>query len=584
MKKKWEYYNVDEEKVDEICKKINIDRLLSIILVNRGITKDEEIRKFLEPTREDFHNPFLMPDMEIAVKTVINAIDNKEKILIYGDYDVDGITSISVLHKFLEERGISVANYIPNRLNEGYGLNKEAITKIAEDGYKLMITVDCGISGIEEIDYANSLGIKTIITDHHEPLEELPKAIAVIDAKRKDNKYPFNQLAGVGVVFKFIQAIGIKLGLNEKEYLKYLDLVCIGTISDIVPLIDENRVIAKLGLKLVNVTKNLGLKYLLQVAGYNKIDSNVVSFGIAPRINACGRMGHEDEALKVFLSNDIEEVKKLTDKLNEYNRKRQETEKTIVQEAIMQIEKNKEDKKSAIILGSKGWHHGVIGIVSSKITENYFKPSILVSFEDNIAKGSGRSIPGFDLHEALCKCSDYLEKYGGHEMAVGLSLKEKNFEPFKTKFQKIAKESKIDEILPVIYIDGIANSEDMKPDLVKQLKKLEPFGEGNKMPLFAYKNLKINSIRALTEGKHLKLTLKDDNIIIDAIGFNMGNLVNDYLIGDKVDIVGVLEINDFKRTRDCTNKFKRYNEICIKGENITCKRSQKLQLMIYSQK
>lgn len=553
MKKKWEYYNIDEKKVNEICNKFNINRLLATILVNRGIVEENNIQKFLEPTREDFYDPFLMPDMEIAVKTVINAINNKEKILIYGDYDVDGITSISVLHKFLEERGISVENYIPNRLNEGYGLNKEAITKIAEDGYKLMITVDCGISGIEEIDFANSLGIKTIITDHHEPLEELPKAVGVIDAKRKDNKYPFNQLAGVGVVFKFIQAIGIQLGLEEKEYLKYLDLVCIGTISDIVPLVDENRVIAKLGLKLVNVTKNLGLKYLLKVAGYNKIDSNVVSFGIAPRINACGRMGHEDEALKVFLSNDIEEVKELTNKLNEYNKIRQETEKRIVQEALIQIEKNKEDEKSAIILGSKGWHHGVIGIVSSKITENYFKPSILVSFEDDIAKGSGRSIPGFDLHEALCKCSDYLEKYGGHEMAVGLSLKESNFEDFKLKFQQIAKESKVDEILPVIYIDGIANSEDMNPDFVKQLKQLEPFGEGNKMPLFAYKNLKINSIRALTEGKHLKLTLKDDNIIIDAIGFNMGNLVNDYLIGDKVDIVGVLEINDFRRAGNCTN-------------------------------
>ncbi len=388
MNKKWEYYIQDEDKVNEICKKFNIDRLLATILVNRGIYKEEEIRKFLEPTRNDFHNPFLMPDMEIAVDTVLKAIQDKEKILIYGDYDVDGITSISVLQKFLEERGLEVANHIPNRLEEGYGLNKEAIKEIAGQGYKLMITVDCGISGIEEIEYANSLGIKTIITDHHEPLDELPKAIAVIDAKRKDNKYPCNQLAGVGVVFKFIQAIGMKLGLDEKEYLKYLDLVCVGTISDIVPLVDENRVIAKLGLKLVNVTKNLGLRYLLQATGYKEIDSNAISFGIAPRINACGRMGHETEALDIFLSNDIDEVKKLTEKLNEYNRIRQETEKNIVKEALELIEKNKEDEKSAIILGSKGWHHGVIGIVSSKITESYFKPSILLSFEDGIAKGS----------------------------------------------------------------------------------------------------------------------------------------------------------------------------------------------------
>ncbi|MCI9286421.1 MAG: single-stranded-DNA-specific exonuclease RecJ [Clostridia bacterium] len=545
MNKKWEYYNSDEKIVEELQEKFNISKLLATILANRGIIEDEKVRKFLEPTREDFYDPFLMPDMEVAINRIIEAINKNEKIMIYGDYDVDGITSISVLQKFLKEREVEVSSYIPNRLEEGYGLNKEAIKGIYDKGYRLMITVDCGISAIEEIEYANSLGITTIITDHHEPLEELPKALAVIDAKRKDNKYPFNQLAGVGVVFKVIQALGIKLGLDEKEYLKYLDLVCVGTISDIVPLVDENRVIAKLGLKLVNVTKNLGLRCLLEAAGYKTIDSNTVSFGIAPRVNACGRMGHETEALDIFLSDDINEVRNLTEKLNEYNRTRQETEKNIVKEALQLIETNKENEKSAIVLGHNGWHHGVIGIVSSKITETYFKPSILVSFEDGAAKGSGRSIPGFDLHEALCKCSNFLEKYGGHEMAVGLSLKEENFESFKQELVKIAKESKVDEILPVIYIDGTVKQEDMKMDFVKELHKLEPFGEGNKMPLFAYKGLKINSIRALTEGKHLKLTLKDDNIIIDAIGFNMGNLVNEYLIGDKVDIVGVLEVNNF---------------------------------------
>lgn len=545
MNKKWEYYNSDEKVVEDLQHKFSISKLLATILANRGIIEDEKVRKFLEPTREDFYDPFLMPDMEVAINRIIEAINKNEKIMIYGDYDVDGITSISVLQKFLKEREVEVSSYIPNRLEEGYGLNKEAIKGIYDKGYRLMITVDCGISAIEEIEYANSLGITTIITDHHEPLEELPKALAVIDAKRKDNKYPFNQLAGVGVVFKVIQAIGIKLGLDEKEYLKYLDLVCVGTISDIVPLVDENRVIAKLGLKLVNVTKNLGLRCLLEAAGYKTIDSNTVSFGIAPRVNACGRMGHENEALDIFLSEDIKEVKMLTEKLNEYNRTRQETEKNIVKEALELIEMNKENEKNAIVLGHKGWHHGVIGIVSSKITETYFKPSILVSFEAGIAKGSGRSIPGFDLHEALCKCSNFLEKYGGHEMAVGLSLKEENFQEFKEELDKIAKESKVDEILPIIYIDGTVKQEDMKMDFVKELYKLEPFGEGNKMPLFAYKGLKINSIRALTEGKHLKLTLKDDNIIIDAIGFNMGNLVNDYLIGDKVDIVGVLEVNSF---------------------------------------
>ncbi len=548
MHKKWEYYDSNNEKIEKICNEFNISKLLATILVNRGLEKEDDIRVFLEPTREDFHNPYLMPDMEIAVERIMKAIENREKIMIYGDYDVDGITSITVLQKFLTQIGLQVENYIPNRLDEGYGLNRQAIENIAKDGYKLMITVDCGISGIDEIEYANSLGIETIITDHHEPLEQLPNAIAVIDAKRKDNKYPFNQLAGVGVVFKFIQAIGKKLNLEEKEYLKYLDLVCVGTISDIVPLVDENRVIAKLGLKLINVTKNLGLKSLIKSAGYAQVDSSTISFGVAPRVNACGRMGHEQEALAIFLSEDEKEVEMLSDKLNQYNRIRQDTEKNIVKEAMEEIAKNGEDKKNVIVLGKKGWHHGVIGIVASKITDMYFKPSILVTFEDGVAKGSGRSVPGYDLHDALCKSSKYLDKYGGHEMAVGLSMKEENFEEFKKEFEKIAEGSNLKDIQQVIYIDGVITAKDINIEKVNELSKLEPYGEGNKMPLFAYKGLKINSIRALTEGKHLKLTLKDENIIVNAIGFNMGYMIDDFLIGDKVDIVGVLETNTFNGT------------------------------------
>ena len=300
MNKKWECNKAEVKKIEELIEKYKISKLLAKILVKRNI-EQSKIATFLQPTRNDFYNPFSMPDMEIAVERIIKAIEKKEKTTIYGDYDVDGITSITVLKSFLEERGLAVNWYIPNRLKEGYGLNKEAISHIAGQGTTLMITVDCGISGIEEIEYSNSLGIETVVTDHHEPGEKLPNALAVVDAKRKDNQYPFTQLAGVGVVFKLIQAISQRLGLPEKEYLKYLDIVCIGTISDIVPLVDENRVIAKLGLKLVEVTKNLGLKTLLQITGYKKIDSTTISFGIAPRINACGRLGKAEEALELFL-------------------------------------------------------------------------------------------------------------------------------------------------------------------------------------------------------------------------------------------------------------------------------------------
>ncbi len=545
MKKKWEFYEADENKINELSEKYNISKILARVLVNRNIIDNDEISIFLNPTRNDFHDPYLMPDMKKAVDRIEKAINNKEKIIIYGDYDVDGITSITVLKRFLEKRGIEVDYYVPNRLQEGYGLNKDAIQKIAEDGHKLMITVDCGISGIEEVEYSNSLGIETIITDHHEPLDKLPNAIAVVDAKRKDNEYPFRGLAGVGVVFKLIQAIGMRLNLDEKEYLKYLDVVCVGTISDIVPLVDENRVIAKLGLKLIQVTRNIGLKSLLKITGYKNINSMAVSFGIAPRINACGRMGFQGEALKLFLTDNIVQAEEITEKLNKYNLERQEKERKIFEEAIEKLQNIDMNTINTIVLAGNGWHHGVIGIVASKLTEKFFKPTILLSYEDDIVKGSGRSIPGFDLHSALCGTSQYLEKYGGHEMAVGLSLKKENLEKFKEAFEKIAEEKHIREILPIIYIDGQITSEDMNRETVEELNKLEPFGEANKTPIFLYKSLKIDSIRALSEGKHLKITLKDNNVLINAIGFNMGNLVDEYLIGDKVDVIGNLETNTY---------------------------------------
>ena len=545
MYKKWRYQEVDSSLVEEISSKNNISELLATVLINRGIKTKKEIDIFLNPTRNDFHDPYLIKDMDLAVDRILKAIKNNEKTIIYGDYDVDGITSITVLKKFLKERGLDVGYYIPNRLDEGYGLNKAAIEKIAKEGYTLIITVDCGISGLEEVEYASLLGIDTIVTDHHEPMEQFPNAIAVVDNKRKDSTYPFKSLAGVGVVFKLTQAIGKKLNLPEKEYLKYLDIVCIGTISDIVPLIDENRVIAKLGLKLVEVTKNIGLKSLLDASGYKEINSNTISFGIAPRINACGRMGYEEEALKLFLTEDETEAKIITDRLNKYNKDRQDIEKSIFEEAISKIEENHLDKNNSIVLGAEGWHHGVIGIVSSKITDIYFKPSILVCFEGDEAKGSGRSIPGFDLHEALSYMSDYLEKYGGHEMAIGLSLKRENFKKLQEKFEEYVTKKDISDILPIIEIDKIITLKDLNTDTVRELDMLEPFGEANKRPVFVYKNLKIDSIRALSEGKHLKLTLKDGNTIINAIGFNLGNYSKDYTIGDKIDVAGMLEINSF---------------------------------------
>ena len=327
--------------------------------------------------------------------------------------------------------------------------------------------------------------------------------------------------------------------------MKYLDIVCVGTISDIVPLVDENRVITKLGLMLVAQTKNMGLKSLIMSSGYKNLDSTTISFGVAPRINACGRMGHANEALKLFLSKNVYEVSELTKMLNDYNKIRQEKEKSIYEDAVRQIEEKKLYENCAIVVGGENWHHGVIGIVSSKITDLYFKPSILLCYEDDLAKGSGRSIPGFDLHDALMKCQDSIERFGGHSMAIGITIKKEKVKKFAEEFEHIAKEERIDEIIPIINVDAKIELSEVSMEIVESLKLLEPFGEGNKMPIFAFKNLKIDSIRALSEGKHIKMTLKDGNSVINSIGFNLGYLSDEFRIGDKIDVVGTLEINSF---------------------------------------
>lgn len=542
MKKNWILkYKDNEEIISKIQEKYKLNRIASSILSHMDLN-DKEIETFLSPTRGDFHDPFLMPDMEKAVDRIVEAINNKEKIIVYGDYDADGITSSSTLKRFFNSLEVEVGIYIPNRLNEGYGLNKKALDLIASEGYKLIITVDCGITAIEETEYAKKLGMDVIITDHHEPGEDIPNAIAVVDCKRKDNKYPFRELAGCGVAFKLTQAICKRLDISENEALRLLDITCIGTISDIVPLQDENRVITKLGMLLLKRTNLIGIRELLKTAGFKEINTTTISFGISPRINACGRMGHQEVALELFLTNDPIKARKLALEVEGYNKKRQEIEKKIYEDALEMIDEN--DK--VIILGKENWHHGVIGIVSSKITEKYYKPSILVCFEGEDANGSGRSIEGFDLHEALLKCNKSLKNYGGHSMAVGLSLKTNKFNEFKEEFENYAKDLITEEMLiSKIEIDEEVTSKDITIENIKELEKLEPFGEGNVEPIFLYRNLKISSIRTLSEGKHIKLSLIDENVVIDAIGFGMGEIANQYQIGDKVDIIGNIQINKF---------------------------------------
>lgn len=549
MIKKWEYCEADEEKVRETMRKNDISELVAKILLNRGIEEHEKIQKFLHPKIDDLNAPFLLNDIEIAVNRIIEANEKKEKVTVYGDYDVDGITSIAVLKKFLTELGMNVEYYLPSRLEEGYGLNNEALKKIHDRGTDLIITVDCGISAYDEIEYAKSLEMEVIVTDHHECPEKMPDTIAVIDPKRKDNTYPFNSLAGVGVTFKLIQAISLRLGLDRKRYLKYLDIVCLGTVADIVPLIGENRVIVKFGLMLIKETRNVGLRALIKVSGYTKIDSGLISFGIAPRMNACGRMGKADLALELLLTDDYEKAEKIALELNEINRERQEVEKRIMDEAVKIIEEQKLYENKVIVVGNENWHHGVIGIVASKITEMYYRPSILICFEGEEGKGSGRSIEGFDLHKALSSCSKDLLKFGGHEMAIGLTMKKDEFENFRKDINDYAKENMPEENIPVIKADSYINSENISFEKINELEILEPYGEANPMPMFIYKNIKVDGIRALSNNKHLKLLLKDRSNLYDAIAFNMGDKQYSIKIGDKIDVLHYIDVNVFNNVQ-----------------------------------
>lgn len=547
MTNKWIVKEINNEKVELLKEKFNLSNLVAKILSNRNILgremQEDDIKKFLNPTRDDFYDPFLLPDMEQAVERIEQAINNNEKILIYGDYDADGITSTTILIKFFKEIGVEVDKYIPNRLEEGYGINNKALEEIKNRGIDLIITVDTGITANDQVKYANELGLDVIITDHHEPSDEIPKAVAVIDAKRKNNKYPFNQLAGCGIAFKLTQAISIKRKLDPSKYLKNLDIVSIGTISDLVPLVDENRVIVKLGLMLVKQTKNIGLRKLLLKSQLKEVDSTSISFGITPRINAAGRLGNQYDALNLFIREDVKEAERLSEVLNSYNIERQKIGNKIYEEAISQL---KDEEKNCIILGKEDWHHGVIGIVSSKITEKFNKPSILLCFENNIAKGSGRSVPGFDLYKAISSTKEYLLGFGGHTMACGLSLTVENFEKFKKEITKYIDENlDISKLEKEIYIDEILTIDDLDIEKIKELKSLEPFGEENPEPIIMYENVEINGIRTLSENKHLKLSLKKNDKIIDAIGFNLGELVERYKIGDTIDVVGNIEINSF---------------------------------------
>lgn len=548
LKKKWLLKEFDKARVLEISKTFKISPLTSIILYNRGIREDEAIRKFLSKDLGVMYDPFLMCDMDKAVERIYAAKNAGEKITIYGDYDVDGITAIAILYKHLKELVISVDYYVPDRMQEGYGVNRDALDKIKANGSSLIITVDTGITAVEECDYARQIGLDVIVTDHHECKEVIPDAYAAIDPKRKDCSYPFKSLAGVGVVFKLIQALAKNDSIDTLME-KYSDLMCLGTVADISPLVDENRVIVTEGLKRFKNTENIGLKALIDVSTNGKaITTSTIGYIIAPRINASGRLGCASRSVELFLTNDKDKALELANYLCEENSLRQQTEQKMFKEALDYLENHPEIKDDKIIvIPHENWHHGIVGIVSSKITEKFYKPSILFAIDGDEAKGSGRSISGFNLFGTLESCTDLLEKFGGHELAAGLTIKASNIEAFRKRINEYAKDHISETMLvPTIMLDAAIKAPFITIETVKDINNLQPFGVDNPTPSFMVREIKIHKISTMSDGKHLRMTLLKDGKYLDSVGFGMGEYYHHLEEGDYIDVAFALDINDYK--------------------------------------
>ena len=548
LKKKWLLREFDKARVLEISKNFQISPLTSIILYNRGIREDEAIKKFLSKDLGVMYDPFLMRDMDKAVERIYAAKNSGEKITIYGDYDVDGITAIAILYKHLKELGISVDYYVPDRMQEGYGVNRDALDKIKLSGSSLIITVDTGITAVEECEYARQIGLDVIVTDHHECKEVIPDAYAAIDPKRKDCSYPFKSLAGVGVVFKLIQALAENDTIDTLME-KYSDLMCLGTVADISPLVDENRVIVTEGLKRFKNTKNVGLKALIDVSTNGKaITTSTIGYIIAPRINASGRLGCASNSVELFLTDDKNRANELANYLCEENSLRQQTEQKMFKEALDYLESHPEVKEDDIIvIPHENWHHGIVGIVSSKITEKFYKPSILFAIDGDEAKGSGRSVSGFNLFDTLENCTDLLEKFGGHELAAGLTIKASNIEAFRKRINEYAKNYISETMLtPTIMIDAAIKAPFITIETVRDINNLQPFGVDNPTPAFMVRKIKIHKISVMSEGKHLRMTLLKDGKYLDSVGFGMGEYYHHLEEGDYIDVAFALDINDYK--------------------------------------
>jgi single-stranded-DNA-specific exonuclease len=536
--------------VEQLAKEINIPEVLATVVAHRGITSYGKAKEFFRPQFSDLHDPFLMNGMDIAVARIQKAIQQKECLMVFGDYDVDGTNSVAMLTLFLQQLGIETVFYIPDRIKEGYGISKTGIDKAKEGGITLLISIDCGITAHDQVEYANSLGIDVIICDHHEPTDEMPNAVAVLDPLKPNCAYPFKHLCGCGVGFKLMQGVARSLNVEETIY-NYIDFVTLATTADIVPLVGENRTLTKMGLEHINKSPRPGIRALIESSGtqLGKISTGQIVFILAPRINAVGRLGDASRAVQLLTSDNEYTASQLAMVLEEENRNRRKIDEDTflkaqgLAESLLNV-----DNDPAIVLHHEAWHPGVIGIVASRLVEKYYRPTIMMTTVDGVAKGSARSIVGFDIYQALKRVEDKLLQFGGHKYAAGLTVAIDKVDEFRDAFNIVVQELMPEEIkTPEIKIDTEISLNELTPRFLKILKEFAPFGPSNMRPVFLAKNLETVGSPKIAGKDHLRMKIKQDGQVFDAIGFNLGSMINQVKdSGTKVDLVFSIDEHEWQ--------------------------------------
>ena len=545
--RKWEVRPLDKERAAAFAQTYGVPFFLAMLMNIRGLDDAAHLREFLGEG-EPLSDPFLLKDMDKAVARITHAVDNMEKIAVYGDYDADGVTSTAMLYSYLETRGADVIFYIPQREGEGYGMNMGAVEYLKEQGVSLIVTVDNGISSVQEVARANELGIDVVVTDHHRPQEILPDAVAVVDAYRPDDTSPYKHFSGVGIAFKLLMALEDGAGDVEDLLEAYSDLAAIGTIGDIVPLTGENRTLIRAGLERLSQSDRPGVQALLENAGIagKTLTSTNVAFTLVPRINATGRMGAPERAVRLLISGYEEEAEVLSEEICADNEERRRVEAEIAEAAFADIEAKGYMKDRVVVVDGENWHHGVIGIVASRVTERCGKPCMIISRGETEAKGSGRSIEGFSLFEAICACGDLLIKFGGHPMAAGITLKPENIEAFRRRINQYAAEHFPQMPTQTVTLDCKLNPAALSVSMAQSLTQLEPFGNGNPQPVFGLFNMELSNVTPVGGGGHLRLTLEKNGAVITAMRFNTKPEELPYHIGDKIDLAVQLEAREFR--------------------------------------